>query len=50
MKYLDMQMLVFVGASLVHEYWLFWGLPRVYYLDVKREHEKTINEDNKRIA
>ncbi|WP_281349744.1 hypothetical protein [Ornithinibacillus caprae] len=31
MKYIDLQMVMFVGISMVHDYWVYWGLPRVYY-------------------
>lgn len=38
MKNIDWNMAIFVGESLIHEYWVFWGLPRVYYWDLKREY------------
>ena len=41
MKQMDWQMLFFVGTSLVHDYWIYWGLPRVYYWHAKKEHFKT---------
>ncbi|MCC3357274.1 hypothetical protein [Bacillus sp. REN16] len=51
MKQLEVQMILFVGVTLVHEYWLHWGLPRVYYWDVKHAHLKKIEEDSdKKIA
>ncbi|WP_010530751.1 hypothetical protein [Lentibacillus jeotgali] len=31
MKLLDWQMVLFVGGYLIQDYWLYWGLPRVYY-------------------
>lgn len=40
MKHLDWQMIIFVGASLAHDYWIFWGLPRIYFYDMKQEHSK----------
>ncbi len=38
-------MILFVGATLVHEYWLYWGLPRVYYWDVKRTHLNKMEDE-----
>lgn len=32
MKYIDWHMLLFLGVSMVHDYWIYWGLPRVYYI------------------
>lgn len=31
MKQLDWQMILFVGGYLIQDYWLYWGLPRIYY-------------------
>jgi hypothetical protein len=31
MKHIDWQMVYFVGATLLKEYWCYIGLPRVYY-------------------
>ncbi|MBP1967931.1 hypothetical protein J2Z83_000023 [Virgibacillus natechei] len=42
MKDLDWQMILFVGSSLVHEFWIYRGLPSIYYWDVKREHLKRL--------
>ncbi|WP_199868451.1 hypothetical protein [Virgibacillus senegalensis] len=41
MRGVDWQMVLFVGTSLVQEYWLYWGLPRVYFWDVQREFMKS---------
>ncbi|MFB4169137.1 hypothetical protein [Virgibacillus sp. JSM 102003] len=38
MRHLDWQMMLFIGSSLLHDYWVYFGLPRVYYWDVKRRH------------
>ncbi|WP_449540280.1 hypothetical protein [Ferdinandcohnia sp. Marseille-Q9671] len=46
MKQLDVQMILFVGATLVHEYWLHWGLPRVYFWDVRHSHLNKIEDDD----
>lgn len=40
MRQLDWHMMLFVSVSLVHDYWVIWGFPHVYYYDVKREHLK----------
>ncbi|WP_162832879.1 MULTISPECIES: hypothetical protein [Sediminibacillus] len=37
MRGMDWQLVLFVGTSLVQEYWLYFGLPRVYFWDVERE-------------
>ncbi|WP_209366950.1 hypothetical protein [Sediminibacillus dalangtanensis] len=37
MRGMDWQLVLFVGTSLVQEYWLCFGLPRVYFWDVQRE-------------
>lgn len=39
MNDLDWQMLFFVSTSIVHEYWVLWGLPRVYVWNFKHEDE-----------
>ncbi len=36
-KNVDWQMVIFIGASLLHDYWIHLGLPQVYYWEVKRE-------------
>ncbi|WP_200801552.1 hypothetical protein [Bacillus sinesaloumensis] len=46
MKQIEIQMILFVGVTLVHEYWLHWGLPRVYYWDVRHNHLKEIEDKN----
>ncbi|WP_168927229.1 hypothetical protein [Virgibacillus necropolis] len=46
MRYLDWQMILFVGSSLVHDYWIYWGLPQVHYWDVKHNSLKPVDEDN----
>ncbi|WP_404452765.1 hypothetical protein LG329_01245 [Virgibacillus necropolis] len=46
MRHLDWQMILFVGASLAHDYWIYWGFPRVYYWDVKHKNLKEMNEGN----
>ncbi|MFS0864422.1 hypothetical protein [Fredinandcohnia sp. 179-A 10B2 NHS] len=46
MKHVDIQMILFVGASLIHDYWLIWGLPRVYYMDVRKEHLTKEDDDH----
>ncbi|SHF54718.1 hypothetical protein [Ornithinibacillus halophilus] len=37
MKNLDWSLILFVGVSLTTEYWNYWGLPRVYYWNLKKE-------------
>lgn len=46
MKQLEWQLILFVGSSLIHEYWIYWGLPKVYYWDAKRKYLKGIKIDN----
>lgn len=51
MRNLDWQMILFVGSSLAHDYWIYWGLPQIHYWEVKQE--SSINEDDnngKRVA
>lgn len=52
MKQLDWQMILFVGSSLLHDYWIYWGFPRVYFWDIKRKHVKppTHKKDEKKPA
>ncbi|WP_169750794.1 hypothetical protein [Ornithinibacillus contaminans] len=53
MKSIDWQMVLFIGASTVHDWWIYWGLPRVYYYEVKKEAYSKIESDdqyNKKIA
>jgi hypothetical protein len=42
MRYIDLQMLFFVGGSLVQECWIYYRLPRVYYFPAPR------NEDHRK--
>lgn len=42
MKYIDVHMLFFVGGSLVQEFWIYYGLPRLYYFPPAR------NEDHRK--
>ncbi|UOQ48723.1 hypothetical protein MUN88_00740 [Gracilibacillus caseinilyticus] len=44
MKSLDWTMIVYVSSTLLHEYWLLTGLPRIYYWDVKRQHVNKVKE------
>lgn len=46
MKHLDWQMVLFVGVSLAHEYWIFWGLPKMYYWDAKQNFKNETNDKN----
>ncbi|WP_175495333.1 hypothetical protein [Gracilibacillus orientalis] len=46
MRLLDWTMIWFVSSTLLHEYWLLSGLPRIYYCDVKRQHLCKLNEDD----
>ncbi|WP_430785679.1 hypothetical protein VBD025_11785 [Virgibacillus flavescens] len=45
MRNFDWQMILFLGSSFVHDYWIYWGLPRIYYLDIKQE--KAVSEVKK---
>ncbi|WP_443257759.1 hypothetical protein [Virgibacillus sp. L01] len=47
MRNLDWQMMLFVGSSLLHDYWIYWGLPRVYYWDIKRKNLQSSTNVNK---
>lgn len=44
MRNLDWQMILFVWSSLAHDYWIYWGLPRIYFWEVKKE--SLISEDS----
>ncbi|MGP4039630.1 hypothetical protein ACTWP4_06980 [Gracilibacillus sp. D59] len=52
MRQLDWTMILFVSSSLLHEYWLLSGLPRIYYWDVKRQHVNNVKEadENRKTA
>ena len=39
-------MVLFVGSSVVQDLWVNWGLPHIYYWDVKKEHLNMINGEN----
>ncbi len=47
MNNIDWQMIMFVSTSLVHDYWIYWGLPRVYYWDIKYENNNELAEFQK---
>lgn len=32
MRMIDWQMLLFVGGSMIQEIWIYYRLPRVYYM------------------
>ncbi|WP_175631890.1 hypothetical protein [Virgibacillus siamensis] len=42
MDNIDWQMLAFVGTSLVHDYWNYWGLPKVYFWNIYHENESEL--------
>lgn len=46
MRNLDWQMILFVGSSLAHDYWIYWGLPRVYFWEKKNESSLNKDDDN----
>lgn len=52
MKGIDWQMILFVGTTLIHEYWILNGLPQIYYWEAKKEMESILDEDlnNRNIA
>ncbi|WP_277679076.1 hypothetical protein [Gracilibacillus dipsosauri] len=37
MRQIDWTLILFVSSTLLHEYWLLSGLPRIYFWDVKRQ-------------
>jgi hypothetical protein len=49
MKHLDWPMIIFVGTSMISDYWTYWGLPRIYFWEVKRAHfnHKEDDDDHK---
>ncbi|GAB3795925.1 hypothetical protein [Virgibacillus kimchii] len=47
MKHIDWQMLFFVGGPLIQEFWIYYGLPRVYYFSAPQD---KIHEKNKDAA
>ncbi|WP_163536390.1 hypothetical protein [Gracilibacillus sp. YIM 98692] len=46
MKQLDWTMILFVSSTLVYEYWLLSGLPRIYFWNVKKQHLNNLNKDD----
>ncbi|MGN8646641.1 hypothetical protein ACTNEO_10830 [Gracilibacillus sp. HCP3S3_G5_1] len=48
MRQLDWTMILFVSSTLLHEYWLLSGLPRIYFWDVKRQQLNHLNDDEHR--
>ncbi|MEQ6376010.1 hypothetical protein RZN22_04450 [Bacillaceae bacterium S4-13-58] len=52
MKDIDWHMFLFVGVSIIHEYWILNGLPQIYYWEVKKEMKSLLDEDsnNRKIA
>ncbi|MFZ3577760.1 hypothetical protein [Virgibacillus sp. DJP39] len=40
MRNLDWQMIFFVGSHLAQDYWIYWGLPRLYYWDNKLDNNE----------
>ncbi|SDQ57412.1 hypothetical protein [Virgibacillus salinus] len=47
MRHLDWQMMLFIGSSLLHDYWVYWGLPRVYCWNIKRRQLQSASNMNK---
>jgi hypothetical protein len=47
MKNIDWQMIYFVGMTLFKEYWYFFGLPRVYYWELKDQYMNPPDDDDK---
>ncbi|GGB31391.1 hypothetical protein GCM10011409_05970 [Lentibacillus populi] len=45
MKYLDWHMIFFTGVTLVHDYWIFWGLPQIHYWEMKQTYPVIGNDD-----
>lgn len=50
MKYLDWQGIIFVGATLVHDYWILWRLPRIQYWESSKDIVKKDEDDNDKAA
>ncbi len=46
LKQLDWTMILFVSSTLVYEYWLLSGLPRIYFWNVKKQHLNNLNKDD----
>ncbi|WP_172840514.1 hypothetical protein [Virgibacillus phasianinus] len=47
MRHLDWQLILFVGTSLIQDYWIYFGLPRIHYWDVKHQAIKRNNDEKK---
>lgn len=45
MKYLDLHAIIFVGVTLIHDYWLFWGLPQIQFWETKRLYMDIFKDD-----
>jgi hypothetical protein len=39
---MDWQMVSFTGLSLLKEYWVYYGLPRMYYWEMKKQAHDSI--------
>lgn len=37
MKQIEWQFVMFVGSTLIHDFWIYYGLPKVYYWEVKQD-------------
>ncbi|WP_158701736.1 hypothetical protein [Lentibacillus sp. Marseille-P4043] len=46
MKYLDWHMLVFVGVTLVHDSWIYWGFPQIEFWEMKQKYIKENDDKN----
>jgi hypothetical protein len=43
MRYIDWQILLFVGGSMVQEIWIYYRLPRVYYMSAAQNDDDKID-------
>lgn len=44
LKPANLDMVMFVGVSLLQDFWIYYGLPRIYYWDYKKQLEKEVED------
>ncbi|HLQ70579.1 MAG TPA: hypothetical protein VK142_02165 [Bacillota bacterium] len=50
MKYIDLQAVIFVGMTLIHDYWIYWGLPRIEYWETYNRCTSDVEDDDNKAA
>ncbi|WP_179151900.1 hypothetical protein [Oceanobacillus senegalensis] len=47
MRNVDWSMVMFVMGPILNDAWLLWGLPRIYYWNMKKENNTDGNNHNR---